>query len=520
MKEIVKDTFLILVIVLITSLGVFTSCDDDSSSGTGINVIDPDQDSLDSNLGDGPIDFTQFNDTYGSIASTANVYDWAHYNVHDPSIIDNGDFFYCYTTDVAYDTSVRPGHQIRRSKNLVEWEFVGWVVGGNNPNAQGDTGYPPLGLDHIHSNGGEPFDNLWAPYAMKVGGEYRVYYSISSEVPRLSAIGLMVSDKPYGPFEERGLVVTSLNNSTRQTNAIDPTVTVSPSGAHWFYYGSAWDGIYRIELDPSSGLPKQSGDIGIRVAQRAFTGNSINGNIEGPEIIHNEEFGKYYMFISYDWLQTKYNVRVGRSDSPDGPFYDILGRDMNDNVDDLPMILAPYRFQGHSGWQGVSHPSVFIDKESKEFYMGHQGRPGIDSYYMLLHIRQIHWTEDGWPMVSPERYAAEEETAVDESEIAGDWEQIVMNYQVVPGYADEQTSPDFQQGLSIVIHSDGTVSGTSTGTWTYESPWLTFDLEGESAPFKLKVERGRDWENEVDETILFTGLTTEGIAYWGKKIVK
>ena len=61
-------------------------------------------------------------------------------------------------------------------------------------------------------------------------------------------------------------------------------------------------------------------------------------------LIYNSEFDMYYMFIAYDWLQTKYNVRVGRSDNPDGPFYDYLGRDMNEELDDLPMILAPYRF--------------------------------------------------------------------------------------------------------------------------------------------------------------------------------
>ena len=317
-----RITLRFLVIVCMVSQGIWVSSCEDDSGPTGIKVKDPTTDTLDSNLGDGPIDFSQLTDTYGQLAPVANIYDWAHYNVHDPSIFDNGDFFYCYTTDVAYGAQVRPGHNIRRSKNLVEWEFVGWVVGGNNlPVGEiSDRAYPPLGLEHIRSNGGEPFDNLWAPYAMKYQDEYRVYYSISSATPRLSAMGLMVSDKPYGPFEERGLVVTSLNNSTRQTNAIDPTVTVADDGSHWFYYGSAWDGIYKIELEPSTGLPKEPGDIGTRVAQRAFTGNSINGNIEGPEIIYNEEFDKYYMFIAYDWLESKYNVRVGRSDNPDGPF--------------------------------------------------------------------------------------------------------------------------------------------------------------------------------------------------------
>ncbi|MGL1884955.1 MAG: arabinan endo-1,5-alpha-L-arabinosidase [Reichenbachiella sp.] len=507
----VKEKYIIFYEVLFFFLIGFlmiyiVSCDD--SGPTGITIKDPmEGDTLDSNLGDGPIDFSQFSDTYAHLAPVENIYDWAHYNVHDPSIIDNGDFFYCYSTDVAYGTEVQAGHQIRRSKNLVEWEFVGWVTNG----------YPPLGNSHIIANGGEPFANLWAPYVMKVGDEYRVYYSLSSPTPRLSAIGLMVSDKPYGPFKEKGLVVTSKNDTRVQTNAIDPTVTISPEGEHWFFYGSAWDGIYKLELDPATGLPISPGEIGVRIAQRGFSGNTINGNIEGPEIIYNSEFKKYYMFLAYDWLQTKYNVRVGRSDSPEGPFYDYLGRDMNDDIDDLPMILAPYRFNGHSGWQGVSHVAVFTDQESGEFYMGHQGRPGIDSYYMVLHTRQIHWTEDGWPMTSSQRYAAEVETEVLEEELVGKWEQIVLNYEVVPGFDKEQTQPGFQNSMDISVVDDGTISGAVSGTWSYESPWMIIELTDQDA-FKVKIERGRDWENNVDRTILFTGINTGGIAYWGKKI--
>lgn len=32
------------------------------------------------------------------------------------------------------------------------------------------------------------------------------------------------------------------------------------------------------------------------------------------------------------------------------------------------------------------------------------------------------------------------------------------------------------------------------------------------------VERGRDWENQVGSTLLFTGLHQEGTTIWGKKI--
>ena len=456
-------------------------------------------------LDDGPIDFSLFSDTYGHLASEAQAYDWMHYNVHDPAMLDDGEFVYCYNTDVAFGHAVRPGLQIRRSINLVEWEFVGWVF----------SNLPPDGSAFIQQNGGSPNNSLWAPYAMKVGDEYRVYYSLASNVGRLSAIGVGVSDNPAGPFTERGVVVTSLGNSSIHTNAIDPSIIVGKDGRYWMYYGSSWDGIYIMELDPETGLAKEEDDIGRRIAHRGFTGNTINGNIEGPEIIYNEEFDMYYLFIAYDWLESKYNVRVGRSANPDGPFLDINGNDMNQFIDDQPMILAPYRFQGHSGWQGVSHPGVF--EKNDNFYIGHQGRPGASRFSMVLHVRQIHWTKDGWPMVSPQRYAAEEETPVDEEELVGNWERIVFGYTIVPGFAETQTNPDFQTAVSLTIDEDGALNGDNSNSWSYDAPWLTLSWSDGSVE-KVKVERGRDWENEVGSTVLFTGFDQDYTTIWGKKV--
>ncbi|WP_420458143.1 arabinan endo-1,5-alpha-L-arabinosidase [Neolewinella sp.] len=455
-------------------------------------------------LDDGAVDFGLFSDTYSQLASADQTDNWMHYNVHDPVYLVEEDFTWCYNTDVAYGHAIRPGIQIRRSINLVEWEFVGWAL----------PGIPVQGANFIRRSGGEPFGNIWAPYVIEVGGEYRLYYSLSSPTPRLSAIGLATADKPRGPFRERELVVTSRDDASRQTNAIDPTVIVTPTGEHWMYYGSAWDGIYKLELDPDTGLAMRNGDKGVRVAQRGFTGNTINGNLEGPEIIYHPGFDQYYLFLAYDWLETKYNVRVGRSDSPTGPFYDYLGNDLNDERDDLPMILAPYRFLGHSGWQGVSHPGVF--EKNDNFYLGHQGRPGVDPLYMVMHLRQLFWTEGGWPIVSSQRYATEEESAVGEAEISGGWELILFDYTVVPGYADEQRSPGFSDAQRVDLSDDGSVSGATTGTWSYDSPWLTLALGGST--YTLRTERGRDWENEVAETILLTGLDAGGNAAWAKKV--
>jgi arabinan endo-1,5-alpha-L-arabinosidase len=449
-------------------------------------------------------DINSINDTYGAIAPFANFQQWGPHNTHDPAIIKDGEYYYSYSTDVGYGIDVRSGLQIRRSKDLVQWTFVGWVFNS----------LPAMGAGFISQAGGTPFNSLWAPCVVKVGAEYRLYYSLTCALPRLSVIGLATASNPAGPWTEKGLAVTSLNNNSVQTNAIDPSVIITPAGEHWMHYGSAWDGIYALQLNPSTGLALVSGDKGKRIANRGFTGGRYNGNIEGPDIIYNAALNKYYLFIAYDWLETKYNVRVMRGDKPDGPFYDFNGADANTNVDHGPMIIAPYKFAGHSGWQGVAHSTTFSDGAGN-YFIAHQGRPGIDRFYMNMHVRKLFWTQDGWPVASPERYAYEKDSLISQADIVGEWEQIVLGYNIVPGYSVEQTNPDFQNSVNLTISANGTLNGNAGNTWTYNAPWLEMKWANGFTD-KVYVQKGRDWENKRN-TIIFTGLNNTGTAVWGKK---
>ncbi|GAB3635929.1 arabinan endo-1,5-alpha-L-arabinosidase [Hymenobacter arcticus] len=453
-------------------------------------------------------DINNITDTYSNVAALSSSAQWGPYNVHDPAVVKADDgYYYMYSTDVGYgisDAVLTPGLQVRRSKDLVQWEFVGWAL----------KGLPAMGVAYITQRGATPNKLLWAPYVLKVGSEYRLYYSLASNAFKVSAIGLATSASPTGPWTEKGLVVTTDNSSADITNGIDPTVIIDQQGQHHMYYGSAFDGIHMVKLDAATGLNATPGDRGPRIAQRGFTGGQINGNIEGPEIIYNKEQRKYYLFISYDWLQTKYNVRVGRADSPAGPFLDFKGRDINLAEDHGPMILAPYQFDGHSGWQGTAHCGVFDDGNG-QYYMAHQGRPGIDSYYMDLHVRKIFWTPSGWPVVSPERYAGEDNGLVPPADLPGAWEQITLNYVVIPGYGNEQLTPNFQYSTPLTLAADGTFNNSTANTWTYAAPLLTLRFSnGTTAP--VYVQKGRDWENKK-ATIILTGLDSNGTAVWAKK---
>lgn len=448
-------------------------------------------------------DINSITDTYPSLVPYDKRLFWGPYNTHDPSIIKAGEWYYCYSTDAAYGVNIQPGIMVRRSKDLVNWQYVGEAF----------KRLPAMGVQYITSKGATPLNGLWAPYIMKVGNEYRLYYSLASSGFRVSCIGLATSNSPEGPWVEKGLAVTS-ETSGPGTNAIDPSVVVTPAGEHWMIYGSAWDGLFQFKLDPSTGLAQTAGDRGARIVRRGQTGGLYNGNLEGPEIIYNPTTNMYYLFVAYDWLATKYNVRVYRSSSPTGPFLDWNGVNVDNQSDNGPMILAPYQFEGHGGWAGVSHPAVF--NEGGQYYIAHQGRPGVDLAYMVLHVRKMYWTPDGWPVVSPQRYAALTPADVAQADLVGAWEQIVLNYRVVPGYENEQRQPDYQVATTLTLDAGGTINGNAANQWSYTAPWLEIKWNNGARIEKVRVDRERDWEAKKN-TIIFTGFDNSGIAVWGKK---
>lgn len=147
---------------------------------------------------------------------------------------------------------------------------------------------------------------------------------------------------------------------------------------------------------------------------------------------------------------------------------------------------------------------------------------------MDLHVREVFFTDDGWPVVSPERYTGSAEHAFRSVDLAGEWEVIVIEEpplerqlevdQVLWGEGElRQNEPAVS--VSVTALADGTAEyeGSSLA-WSFdaERQQLTVDA-GETGNVSLKVFAGHDWENEA-ETILFTGLDRQGHSVWGKKV--
>lgn len=428
-------------------------------------------------------------------ASIDNESKWNIMNVHDPSILKTDDGYYLYNTDVRVAGTPRAGIMVRKSRDLIHWDWVGYALDGVPKPAGEWTGAT----------------GLWAPDVAKLGDKYYLYYAASQFGTNQSFIGVATGASPEGPWTDQGEVIKTAPGD--EPNAIDPNIVTDANGDAWMSYGSFFGGIYIVKLDPKTGKPLEPG-FGTRIAARDHI--TEDGAEEGPYIVYNPKLKKYYLFVSYDSLFEDYNVRVGRSDSITGPYVDANGRDMTDTLyapqsEIGNKILGGYKFGDSDGWVAPGHNSVL--KDGDDYYIVHHARGEADKSWPYLHVRKIVWTKDGWPVVSPERYAGEKEQKIPEAKLAGKWERIVID-PAVDGMIPSQP---------FTLRDNGKLeSGSGSGTWKFDGDRsLTLKWKGKDGE-KGTVETvvvlpAWDWELKRP-TLVFTGMNKQGIAVWGKQI--
>jgi arabinan endo-1,5-alpha-L-arabinosidase len=459
-------------------------------------------------------------DSYLSISGIENYRQWGVYNVHDPACKKFGEYYYMYSTDAIFaenrketkEKNIPTGYiQVRRSKDLVHWEFLGWAF----------PAVPEEAVRWVRSHaGGKGAYNIWAPYIVQYKSIYRLYFCVSAFGKKTSYIGLAESSSPEGPWTQKGCVVKTGNETPM--NAIDPSIIRDVGNGKWqMHYGSFFGGLYCVELNPETGLTLKEHDYGHLIARRA---DYRKDNLEAPEIIYNPQLKKYFLFTSYDPLMTTYNIRAGRGDTAEGPFFDFTGQNLKDTVNDFPVLTAPYRFNNHPGWAGVGHCSVFRT-DGGEWFMAHQGRLSPENSMMVLHVRQVFFTPGGWPVVSPERYAGSKPQQFRSPDMAGEWEIIRLREpshkrnteagQVLYG-EDKLIDSEWNLSSLFVFSENGNIGDKGSWKFLEKRQLMNLEIEGETIE-NLVVFAGHDWENEK-ETILFTGLDKEGRSVWGKRI--
>ena len=289
-------------------------------------------------------------------------------------------------------------------------------------------------------------------------------------------------------------------NTNLYPNAIDPAIFYDKDGGMWMAYGSWSGGIYLLELDPATGQaihPTASAKDG-NVITDIYFGKKIAGGYgqsgEGPYVIYDKDTGYYYLYMSYGYLTANqgYNIRMFRSENPDGPYVDAAGKEATWGSSghngigvkvlgsyNLPCLAYKYMAPGHN--------SALID-DDKMFLVYHQrfstGNEGHE-----LRVHQMLMNENGWPCVLPYEYTGE--TVADgykKDEVAGTY------YMIKQDPNDNTSAVEYN---AVALNDDGTLSGYLKGSWEMKDNSIYLSIKCGTGTYQgviceMKDEAGTD----------------------------
>lgn len=227
-----------------------------------------------------------------------------------------------------------------------------------------------------------------APDAMKLGDRYLVGYSTTGgSVGGSHASSIMIMwnktldpDSPDFAYTDPVEVACSL--ADEDCNAIDIGLFLDPTtGRLWCTYGTYFGFIRQVELDPVTGH-RIEGNEAINIGR----------NMEASDMIYRD--GWYYLLGTHGTccssVNSTYNIVVGRSRSPQGPFYDNVGRTIMQGGG-KPVATTEGRLVG------PGHFGRYIEEEGVEKMSFHWEADMDMSGRSVLAIRPIIW-KDGWPV--------------------------------------------------------------------------------------------------------------------------
>ena len=377
--------------------------------------------------------------------------------------------------------------------------------------------------------------NQWAPDIVynKTMKKWCMYMSLNG-ANWCSSIVCFVADKVEGPWTYQGPVVfsgfqgTYAHNSyaaaddwkhtdfaiatgettlptrykigkswgTYWPNCIDPCVFYDDNDNLWMSYGSWSGGIFMIKLDKTNGLRDYTYTFPYEVNGKTVTPGAASANctsdpyfgkkIAGGYYVSGEasyiqKIGKYYfLFMSYGGLTSDggYQMRIFRSENPDGPYKDCYGTSalfksykMNyssTTADNRGVLLfGGYQWDAMSGAElAQGHNSAFVDKQNRSFVVYHtRFSNGGEGHQVRVH--QLFLNDEGWLMAAPFEFDGETITdeaiaskaSIADADIAGDYQ--FMRHQ----YGQNTKAKAFETPVNITLNADGTITGAEKGTW-------------------------------------------------------
>ena len=279
-------------------------------------------------------------------------------------------------------------------------------------------------------------------------------------------------------------------------NCIDPCVFYDDQENLWMSYGSWSGGIFLLRLDKSNGLRDYTYTYPYEVNGKAATSAAASANTTSDpyfgkkiaggyyvsgEASYVEKIGShYFLFMSYGGLVSTggYQMRVFRSDNPEGPYVDCNGTSAVFNrylmnysattADNRGVLLfGGYKWDPMSGAEiAQGHNSAFTDKEGRSFVVYHSRFTNKGEGHEVR-VHQLFLNDEGWIMAAPFEFDGETITnndiatkaSIADTEIAGDYQFLRHEY------GQNTEAKAYETPVNIRLNADGTISGAENGTW-------------------------------------------------------
>jgi arabinan endo-1,5-alpha-L-arabinosidase len=309
-------------------------------------------------------------------------------------------------------------------------------------------------------------------------------------------------------------------------NCIDPQAFFCKDNINFYMvYGSWSGGIFLLELDPETGMPKAGSAM--NAENHGYGRKLIRNNhasIEGPYIIYSPETLYYYLFVSYGGLAANdgYNMRVFRSRNPYGPFEDAAhpGSDMaldlrhTEHHNFGVKIMGGYRFVDSNGrgtgFLSPGHNSVYRDSATGRYYLIYHQRFEGRGEYHEVRVHEMFLNEEGWFITAPFRHDNGTIRSFNRNSIPGSWRLI--------NHGKENNRRPIES-VTYRFLNNGRIRGPngSEGTWVLGRDNKTAHITIDGILYMGIFLRSFD-EDSRQWVQAFTALSGDGAALWGAGI--
>lgn len=367
-----------------------------------------------------------------------------------------------------------------------------------------------------------------------------------------------------------------------KANAVHPSVINSDNGlfmVYGGYYGEEKiDGeIYLVELNSKNGklkkdsrYSKEGPVVATLHGDNRFNAGTVvadpgkipalgkgNGSlISGADLTYNSKTGYYYLLTTYGVEDSNYEIRVARSKSVEGPYVDYNGNEMNDfgnssknnQYSKGTQLLAGYGFTQSSegcvsyadiGRASMGSPSVIYTKNGNWYvacqsqsyfnangeistgYNAAQANGVAVEAYPALDMREMKFTEEGWPVAMSQMYSGEKaKTNLKTSNLYGNWDVVIFDKN-----ADSKdymaVKRNASQTVTVLKNATVTKNDIAKGKELNVTDLLKksgdhFLLTIDGVEYKIYPATLWDWELS-EGSITFSGIGSDGSIIWGKK---